>query len=249
MASNTYNNINTVLREGTIFLFGSWLCIADGSGGFSSFLVYSASTSTTSPAGSPEASGELADQLGNLGIADPISSQVANVEPKLVSGPSETHIPGVDFGLCDSARISPAEHHSGLTKNLPDSKVIPDNKTSAHPEAQSKVNPSTSTTQGNLGKAEKVPGLPEGLGLFLMTTPEGEIIYCTSSEYYSRSCRVNIIIDGLPYQSGRPVFERTILQIGDATSLSSTRTLSREVFMTNGGHAEGQYNRETLFLA
>ena len=128
-----------------------------------------------------------------------------------VSGPSETHLPGVDSGLCYSARISPAEHHSGVTKSLLDSKVTPDNRTSANPEARPKADPSTSTTQGDLGRAEKVLGLPTGPGLLLATTQEGEIVYCPSSEYYSGSRRVNVIIDGLPYQSGRPVLERTIL--------------------------------------
>jgi hypothetical protein len=226
MASNTYNCIDTMLREGTAFLFGSWLCVADRSGGFSSFFAYSASTPTLLTVSSSEASGDLADKLGNLAIADPISSQVVNEESESVSGPSDTHLPGVDFGLCDSMRTSPVEHHSDSTENLPDSKVVSDNKTFAYPEAQSKTDPSISTTQGNLGKAEKVPGLPEGPGLFLATTSEGEIVYCPSFEYYLGSHRVNVIIDGLPYQSGRPVFERTVLQIGDATSSTSTRTPS-----------------------
>jgi hypothetical protein len=107
---------------------------------------------------------------------------------------------------------------------------------------RSEVNPSTSTTQSNLGKAEKVPGLPEGPSLFLATTEEGEIVYCPSSEYYSGARRVNVIIDGLPYQSGQPVFEPTVLQIRDAASSTSTRTPSREVFVADAG---GHHDHET----
>jgi hypothetical protein len=115
------------------------------------------------------------------------------------------------------------EHHSDSTKNHPDSKVVPDDNASAHPEAQSKTNPSTSTTQGNPGKAKKVPRLPEGPGLFFATTSEGEIVYCSSSEYHSGSRLVNVIIDGLPYQNGRPIYAPTVLQLEDASSSTNTR--------------------------
>jgi hypothetical protein len=149
-----------------------------------SYLTYSAGTSTLPPASSPEASDDLADKLGDLAIADPISSRVANVESEQVSGPSKTHLPGVDFELCDTARILPAEHHSDSTKNHPDLKVVSDDNASAHPEAQFKANPITSTAQGDLDEAEKVSRLPEGPGLFFTTTSEGEIVYCSSSEYH-----------------------------------------------------------------
>jgi hypothetical protein len=221
MATNTYNCIDTMLEEGTAFLFGSWLCIADGAGGFSSYLAYSASTSSLPPVSSPQASGDLADKLGDLAIADPISSRLIDAESEKVSEPSETHLPGVNFGLWKSTRIIPAEHHSDSTKNHPDSKVVFDDKASAHPEAQSKMNPSTSTNQGHLGKAEKVPGLPEGPGLFFATTSEGEIVYCTSSEYHSGSRLVNVIINGLPYQPGQPLYDRTLLLEAESSSKST----------------------------
>src|SRR5579859_5474025 len=100
MASNTYNFTDSVLEEGTAFLFGSWLCVADGAGGFSSYLAYSASTSTLPPASSPEASDDLTDKLGDLAITDPIASRVSNAESEQVSRPSETHLPRSDSGLC-----------------------------------------------------------------------------------------------------------------------------------------------------
>jgi hypothetical protein len=80
MASNTYNFIDTVLEEGTTFLFGSWLCVTDGAVGFSSYLGYSASTSTLPPTISSGPSDDLADRLGTLTVTDPISSRAANVK-------------------------------------------------------------------------------------------------------------------------------------------------------------------------
>jgi hypothetical protein len=35
----SFNFISTVLDEGTTFIFGSWICIADGFGGFNSYLA------------------------------------------------------------------------------------------------------------------------------------------------------------------------------------------------------------------
>jgi hypothetical protein len=74
MAPNTYNCIDVAIKEVAAFVFGSWICIADSGGGFSSYLPYLVSPSPLPLAGSPEASGDLADKLSNLMIADPISS-------------------------------------------------------------------------------------------------------------------------------------------------------------------------------
>jgi hypothetical protein len=109
------------------------------------------------------------------------------VGSELVSGLSKTYLPRVNFGLRDSARTIPVEHYSDSTKNHLDSKVVSDDKASVQSEAQPKMNPSTSTVQDHLGEAEKVPGLPDGPGFFFAITSEGEIIYCTSAEYYSGS--------------------------------------------------------------
>jgi hypothetical protein len=136
------------------------------------------------------------------------------------------------------------EHDSNSTKNHLDLKVVSDNSASVQQEAQSKETPSTSIVQKCQDEAAKVFRFPEALGLFFATTSKGEIIYCTSSEYYSRSRLVNVIINGLPYQEGRPLYEPTQLQ--DTTSSSSSSHQAREVFMAIGDHAEGHRNRETL---
>jgi hypothetical protein len=106
------------------------------------FLAHPASTPTTSPASSPAATGDLAEQLGNLTVSDPI--QVADAESEPVSGPSETHLLGSGY---------PA-----VTENLLDSKVVTDDKTSAAPEANPKVTPSTSTPGATRVGRRQYPG-------------------------------------------------------------------------------------------
>ncbi|OEL14664.1 hypothetical protein BAE44_0024317 [Dichanthelium oligosanthes] len=153
----------------------------------------------------------------------------------------------------DSVRTIPAEHNSDSTENHPDSKVVSNDNAFVEPEAQPKVTPSTSIVQKHQDEVAEVLGLPEGLGLFFATTSKGEIIYCTSSEYYSGSRLVNVIIDGLPYHEGRPLDNSTQLQ--DPTSSSSSSHLSGEVFMATGDLVEGHHNpivqsiREKSWLA
>jgi hypothetical protein len=45
MALIIYNSIDIAIEEGATFVFGSWLCITDGVGGFSNYLAYSVSSS------------------------------------------------------------------------------------------------------------------------------------------------------------------------------------------------------------
>jgi hypothetical protein len=134
MAPITYNSTEIAIEEGAMFVFSSWVCNADGLGGFSSCLTYPVS-SLPHPASSSKALGVHVDKLGNLEIADLISTRVCNAESKPVPGPSKTHIPGVGFRLRNSARTLPAEHDSGLTKNHLDSKVVPDNNATVSWEA------------------------------------------------------------------------------------------------------------------
>ncbi|OEL34070.1 hypothetical protein BAE44_0004912 [Dichanthelium oligosanthes] len=75
MALITYNNTDVTIEEGMTFVSGSWVCIADGLGGFSSYLVDLVST-LPHPARSPNAFGDLVGKLSNLKIANPISTQV-----------------------------------------------------------------------------------------------------------------------------------------------------------------------------
>ncbi|OEL32409.1 hypothetical protein BAE44_0006572 [Dichanthelium oligosanthes] len=69
MALITYNSIDIAFKEGATFIFGSWVCTADGMGGFSSYLADSAST-LPHTANSPNVLHDLVDKLSNLDIAD-----------------------------------------------------------------------------------------------------------------------------------------------------------------------------------
>jgi len=74
----------------TTFVFGSWVCIANGSGGFSSHLIYPASTETP-----------RREQLGEITSAEIILPEIAKeIENLSLSDPTPTRFP---FGLKNSA--------------------------------------------------------------------------------------------------------------------------------------------------
>jgi hypothetical protein len=57
-----FNFTSTVLDEGTTFIFGSWICVVDGLGGFNSHLANS-----KEPEASPStSSSDLDDFIDNL---------------------------------------------------------------------------------------------------------------------------------------------------------------------------------------
>jgi hypothetical protein len=59
------NFISTMFDEGTTFIFGSWICVADGLGGFNSHLA----NSKESEASSSTSSSDLDDFIDNLDVS------------------------------------------------------------------------------------------------------------------------------------------------------------------------------------
>jgi hypothetical protein len=117
MAPITYNITDVVIEEGAMFIFSSWICIANGMRGFSCHLAGLVGPFPHS-ATSFEAPRDLVDKIDNLKIAL-TTTQVRITESKSVLEPSETQLPGVTFRLHDSAIIIRAEYDLNSTKNLP----------------------------------------------------------------------------------------------------------------------------------
>jgi hypothetical protein len=67
MASLSFTS--TVLDEGTTFIFGSWICVANGLGGFSSCLVNSRKPEASAPTRSSELDNFI-DNLNELLLPD-----------------------------------------------------------------------------------------------------------------------------------------------------------------------------------
>jgi hypothetical protein len=78
----SFNLIKSVPSQGTTFVFGSWVCIADGAGNFWRFLVDM--TPKTFAADPRNGLDKFIDELDNL----PLHTSAAHVEVK--SAPSST---------------------------------------------------------------------------------------------------------------------------------------------------------------
>ena len=80
----------SAIDVGTTFIFGSWVCITNGSGGLSSHLINPASTKTP-----------RREQLGEITFVEILLPGIAKeIENLSLSDPTPTHFP---FGLRNSA--------------------------------------------------------------------------------------------------------------------------------------------------
>jgi hypothetical protein len=66
-------NLTVVLEEGAAFIFGSWVCIADGSGDFGSHLAKPREPEASTPTSSRDID-EHADNLGEIQISNLIGN-------------------------------------------------------------------------------------------------------------------------------------------------------------------------------
>jgi hypothetical protein len=78
MASIVFNHADAPLLQGTTFIFGSWISVADSAGGFSNY---------------------LAEDVITHAIGNPSPDQGSIAESESVSGPPETQLPAVELGL------------------------------------------------------------------------------------------------------------------------------------------------------
>jgi hypothetical protein len=65
----SFNFTSVVLNEGTAFTFGSWVCIANGRGGFDSHLANTKEVEAYAPASCRDID-DLADDLGEIRLSD-----------------------------------------------------------------------------------------------------------------------------------------------------------------------------------
>jgi hypothetical protein len=89
----SFNFIRSVPSQGTTFVFGSWVCIADGAGNFQRFLVdMRPETFATGPRSGLD---KFIDELDNL----PLHTSVAQIEMESASGLTSSGVATTSLGL------------------------------------------------------------------------------------------------------------------------------------------------------
>jgi len=81
--SMAFTNSAFILEEGTILIFGSWVYVADGQGGFSSHLADSQGP-RINPLPSSGNSDHLADHFSKIQLFDSIKKSIPDLDPTSV---------------------------------------------------------------------------------------------------------------------------------------------------------------------
>jgi hypothetical protein len=71
-------NSTPIPQEGTTFIFGSWVCVANGQGGFSSYLTNPRELEAPSPVSSHDV-GILANGLSEIQLSNPIGNHASHL--------------------------------------------------------------------------------------------------------------------------------------------------------------------------
>jgi hypothetical protein len=106
------DNINAAFEEGVTFVFGSWICIAHGMGGFSRHLAGSKGPLPNS-ATSFEAPHDLVEKLNDLKITNP---NVTQRHHHLHKNRRHRHSTRVYLGLAGGERSCGAQQKKGTMR-------------------------------------------------------------------------------------------------------------------------------------
>ena len=215
MAPSAHNSDFT-FTQGDTFIFGSWVCVADGAGSFQRYLAPAPEekpSSTTLPQASVD---ELVENLGEISLSDPIRGH--ELESECYSGSTTTTwIETRELALepsCDSD-LPPQRLLFGLC-----------NLGAVYQAALSKIQ-----HQGELPELEyysdsdeEKPLIVPALGLVIMSTLEGRFIYWLDQKPFDLatdddSCLI-ACLEQLPYQEGTPL--PTISEEGDTEIITSS---------------------------
>jgi hypothetical protein len=230
----SFNFIRSVPSQGTTFVFGSWVCIADGAGSFRRFLVdMMPKTVAADPRSGLD---KFVGELDNL----PLHASTAQIEmesvPSSTSYGVATTSPGLDLlqsrdsrgrtqpGLCESATDLQEANASGSLSML--DKDLDLLLRDGNPEAT--VCREASGCSG--------PG-----DLVITSSPKGHIMHwrgMTLSNLLEAESRLVAHLEPLPFQEGRPLATAA----EGSTELvdeSSHELSSRQVLMAEEGEDGG----------
>jgi hypothetical protein len=166
MASFNFGPV--VLNEGTTFIFGSWVCIANGSGGFKSHSTNLMNPKAASPA-SPNESGEvllpeLINEIERLSVCDVASTRSPTTPFGLDPIYSEMPHNYTMFGLCNAATTYMAAMQHRLANGITEKE---DTTCWEAPIYDSYPDSDDDSTQS----------LDRDLSLIITSTPRGSFVY------------------------------------------------------------------------
>jgi hypothetical protein len=226
----------SVPSQGTTFVFGSWVCIADGVGDFRRFLV---DMKPKTPAADPRSDlDKFVDDLDDLSI----HASAAKIKMELAPGSTSSSAAATSLGL-ESFQSKDSRNRSQPSLcNL------------ATDLQEASVSGSLSVLEKDMDSLLQVGG-PEAtagrgasgcLGasdLMITSMPEGRVVYWRGMELSNlleAEGRLVAYLEPLPFQEGRPL--ATVAE--ESTELvdaSSDELTSRQVLMVEEGEDDGGF--------
>jgi hypothetical protein len=241
-------------NRGDTFVFGSWVCTADGAGSFQRRLTMPPNPSTGLVTLPEVVTGELTGKFGknslynqhadfelgsdsNSNSTSPwaIACELAT-EPSCADSPLHEHFP---YGLCNASKA----HAKALTARRAGKEIVSDYTSDSNPVSGYY---SDSTYEFDFGSD---PDEPESeistteqplsgpaTGLVITSTPAGRFVYWPDrkpGDLTDGNSRCVTYLDSLPFQEGTPLApaeEHTPTEV--ATTDSSLGSPDRQVFMT-----------------
>jgi hypothetical protein len=241
-------------NRGDTFVFGSWVCTADGAGSFQHCVTMTPNPSTGLVTLPEVATGELAGKFGEISLynqhidfelgSDSNSKSTSPwaiacepaIEPLFANSPLHEHFP---YSLCNTSKA----HAKSLTARRADKEIASDYTSDSNPVSGCCSDSSyefdfgsdpddpkseTSTTEQPLSGP--------ATGLVITSTPAGRFLYWPDrkpADLTDRNSRYVAYLDSLPFQEGTPLSpteERTPTEV--ATTDSSLGSPDRQDFMT-----------------
>jgi hypothetical protein len=241
-------------NRGDTFVFGSWVCTADGTGSFKRRLTMTPNPSTGLVTLPEVVTGELAEKFGEISLynqhadfelgfdtnSNSTSSSAITcepaIEPSYADSPLHEHFP---YGLCNASKA----HAKALTVRRAGKEIVSDysldsNLVSGYYSDSSyefDFGSDPDEPESEISTTEQPLSGP-ATGLVITSTPAGRFVYWPDrkpADLPDGNSRYVAYLNSLPFQEGTPLStakEHTPTEV--ATTDSSLGSPDRQVFMT-----------------
>jgi hypothetical protein len=244
-------------NRGDTFVFGSWVCTADGAESFQRRLTMTPNPKTGLVTLPEVVTGDLAGKFGEISLynqhADFELGSASNsnstspwaiacepaIEPSCADSPLHEHFP---YGLCNASRA----HAKALSARRVGKEIVSEYNSDSNPvsgyysdssyEFDFGADPDEPESENH---TTEQPLSGPASGLVITSTPTGRFVYwpdCKPADLTDENSRCVAYLDSLPFQEGTPLApseEHTPTEV--ATSDSSLGSPDRQVFMTTNG--------------
>jgi hypothetical protein len=230
----SFQFIRSVPSQGTTFVFGSWVCIADGAGSFSRFLINM--KPKTSAASSRNNLDKFIDDLDDLSIhASAARTKVESASSTTSSGAATTFLGLDSFQSKDSrsqSRLGSCNLATDLQEaNISESLSVLEKDLDSLLQLGGPVATACRGASGCIGAGD----------LMITSTPEGRFVHWKGmkpSDLLEAEDQLVGHLEPLPFQEGRPL--ATVAE--ESTELvdeGSEELISHQVLMAEEGEDDG----------